>query len=93
MNAKANLVVLFGTILGASYLLLFSPDSEISVTLMALSPLAWLGLFMLRFFSEKKKRVSERENNPSPQEKESQANLKDPDELMRELESHTKNWP
>ena len=50
-----QILVLFSTIIGAAYFLLFEPDSPVAVTLMALAPLSWLGLFGVRFFSEKKK--------------------------------------
>jgi len=70
--------VLFATIFGALYFLLFEPDSPIAITLIALAPLGWLGLFTVRFFSEKKKmKLDAGEKGTRPKV------FIDPDELVR----------
>lgn len=55
-----QVIVFLATVLGASYFLVFQPDSQVSVFLIALMPLGWLGLFSLRFFAERKKNKEER---------------------------------
>lgn len=73
-----QVIVLFGTIIGAMYFLLFQPDSPIAITLMALAPLSWFGLFGVRFFSEKKKKKEE-----GGEKAKRPIGFVDPDELVK----------
>lgn len=57
-----QILVFLITVFGASYFLVFQPDSQISLILIGLMPLGWLGLFGLRYFAEKKKAKEERKN-------------------------------
>jgi hypothetical protein len=72
--------VLFATIFGALYFLLFEPDSPVAIALMALAPLGWLGLFSVRFFSERKKLKRDDDNQDR---KEKPKTFIDPDELIK----------
>lgn len=80
-----QVVVLFGTIIGAMYFLLFQPDSPIAITLMALAPLSWLGLFSVRFFSEKKKKKEE-----GGERTKRSVGFIDPDELVKNSQAKRK---
>ncbi len=75
--------ILFITIFSATYFLLFEPDSQVAITLMALAPLSWLGLFGIRFLSEKKKDGDKR-NTARPK------NFIDPDKLILEKSKNKK---
>jgi len=58
-----QVIVFLLTVVGASYFLIFKPDSQISIVLIALMPLGWLGLFALRYFAEREKSKEERQKN------------------------------
>jgi len=61
-----NIIILFATILGASYFLLFKPDSSLAATLMTLAPLGWVSLFSIRFLKEWKNKKIDKKLNPKP---------------------------
>jgi len=73
MKKNLNIIILFVTIIGASYFLLFEPDSSLAATLMTLAPLGWAALFSIRFLKERKNRKEERKFNPKSQKKEFKA--------------------
>jgi hypothetical protein len=58
-----QVLVFLLTVIGASYFLIFQPDSQFSLVLIGLMPLGWLGLFALRYFAERKKSKEERLKN------------------------------
>lgn len=73
MKKNLNITILFGTIAGTSYFLLFEPDSTFATTLITLAPLGWAGLFGIRFLGERKKKKDERKLNPKSEKKEFKA--------------------
>lgn len=73
MKKNLNIIILFATIFGASYFLLFEPDSSLAATLMTLAPLGWAALFSIRFLKEWRNRKEEKKLNPKTQKKEFKA--------------------
>ncbi len=79
MKQNFNLIILFVTIFGASYFLLFEPDSSLAATLMALAPLGWVAFFSVRFVKEwKNKRIEKKENPKASKPK----HFKDPEDFL-----------
>ncbi|MBC97714.1 MAG: hypothetical protein CME63_08190 [Halobacteriovoraceae bacterium] len=64
MSQHFNLIILFMTIFGASYFLLFEPDSDLAATLMTLAPLGWVAFFSIRFLKEWKNKKEEKKKTP-----------------------------
>lgn len=79
-----QIVVLLLTIGGGIYFLLFKPDSQVSLILMALMPLGWLGLFSLRYFAERKKRKVEALEDGTFGLKKEKKKFRDPSEFLEE---------
>ena len=74
-----QIITLIATIVGGIYFVMFNPDSPIAGFLMALMPLGWVGLFGLRFMTERKKRKVERMKE-GPKEKKK---FRDPSEYIK----------
>ncbi len=81
MHVKKNLniIILFTTIFGASYFLLFEPDSSLAATLMTLAPLGWVAFFSVRFVKEWKSKRIEKKLNPKS---EKPKHFKDPEDFL-----------
>jgi hypothetical protein len=73
-----QIIVLFSTIAAGIYFLLFDRQSPIAITIAALAPLGWVALFMLRFFTERKKKKLEKQEQGRPTRKK----FKDPNEFL-----------
>jgi len=80
MKNNLNIIILFTTITGASYFVLFEPDSSFAATLITLAPLGWAALFSIRFIKEWKKKKDETKLNPKSQKKEFMA----PEDFMKD---------
>ena len=74
-----QILVLFVTIGGGIYFMVFEKDSPVALTLAALAPLGWVALFMLRFFTERKKRKEEEAIEGKPTRKK----FVDPNDLLQ----------
>lgn len=75
-----QILVFLVTVSGGIYFLMFDKESPIAITLATLAPLGMLGLFLLRFLTERKKRKEEiSESGPREKKK-----FKDPNDLLKE---------
>lgn len=63
--------------------MMFDRDSPVAMVLTALAPLGWLGLFMLRFFAERKKQKVEDKEIDTVKEV-GRKKFRDPSEFLRE---------
>jgi hypothetical protein len=79
VKKNLNIIILLTTILGASYLLLFQPDSSVAATFMTLAPLGWVALFSLRFLKEFMSKREEKKLNPKEKRPQS---FKDPEDFL-----------
>ena len=79
MKQNLNIIILLSTIFGASYFLLFEPDSSLAATLMTLAPLGWVAFFCIRFIREWKNKKIEKKENPKELKPK---HFKDPEDFL-----------
>ena len=69
------------TVFGASYFLLFKPNSQVTIALATIIPFGWTLLFLLRVYYHRKEQ--NKEKRASKFEKKDKKIFHDPDEFIK----------